>query len=661
MNTHSTTNNAPITANTDMLDNVQSPVFDEAMLSQMANAFFASWPGAPATDSALPTAVQSMDHATAPPHLPQTAEPMPALSNRVPNIAYEKSINPDYPEHIPNYPDYPERRMLASAPVVGGANLPRPPYEPTFPQLRDDLLRSQQPSKPQSGLSATEMAPFYFLDFQSARPETQIDLSRIDSAQADGNLHQLDDTALKQLLSENRFASADNSTVSPPPFYFLDPTPIQAQDSASSGVKQQTVANPPPSFHTEAAQAFDVEQVRQDFPILQEQVNGHPLIWFDNAATTQKPQPVIDRLSYFYQHENSNIHRAAHELAARSTDAFEHARQTVARFIGAESANEIVFVRGTTEAINLVAKTWGVQNISAGDEILISQLEHHANIVPWYQLSQQTGAKLRVIPVDDSGQIIMHQVPNLLTDRTKIVALTQVSNALGTITPTAEIIELAHAKGIRVLIDAAQSVAHMPSNVRALDADFFVFSGHKIFAPTGIGVLYAKPELLESMPVWQGGGNMIQDVSFEHVSYQAAPNKFEAGTANIADAVGLAAALEYLDGLGLSNISRYEHDLLEYGQYGLQSVPGLRLIGTAPSKASVMSFTLNGYSTEQVGKALNEHGIAVRSGHHCAQPILRRFGVESTVRPSLAFYNTTAEIDQMVAVLHQLVRKPSYI
>lgn len=662
MNTHSTTNNhAPISANTDLLDNTQPPVFDEAMLSQMANAFFASWPGAASTDQALPTALQSADHPTAPPHLPQTAEPISALSSRVPNIAYEKSIHPDYPEHIPNYPDYPERRMLSSAPVIGGANLPRPPYEAKFPQLRDDLARGQQPSKVQSGLSATEMAPFYFLDFQSARPETQIDLSRIDHAQTDVNLAQLDDADLTQLLSENRFTAAETSTASASPFYFLDPTNIPTQDAASSGGKQQAVANTPPRFHTEAAQALDVEQIRRDFPILQEQVNGHPLIWFDNAATTQKPQSVIDRIRYFYQHENSNIHRAAHELAARSTDAFEHARQTVARFIGAESANEIVFVRGTTEAINLVAKTWGVQNIGSGDEILISQLEHHANIVPWYQLSQQTGAKLRVIPVDDQGQIIMQQVPNLLTDRTKLIAITQVSNALGTITPTAEIIELAHAKGIRVLVDAAQSVAHLPSNVRALDADFFVFSGHKIFAPTGIGVLYAKPELLESMPVWEGGGNMIQDVSFEHVSYQAAPNKFEAGTANIADAVGLAAALEYLDGLGLSNIARYEHDLLEYGQYGLQSVPGLRLIGTAPSKASVMSFTLNGYRTEQVGKALNEHGIAVRSGHHCAQPILRRFGLESTVRPSLAFYNTTAEIDKMVAVLHQLVRKPSYI
>lgn len=668
MNTHSTINNNPTTAaTTDLIDGTQYQVFDEAILTQMASDFFTSWPSATATTQmgdAQPNALQTADNFAAPPHLPQAAEPIPALSNRAPNIAYEKSINPDYPEQIPNYPDYPERRMQASTPIIGGANMPRPPYEPQFPQLRDDLARSQQPTKPQGGISAGEVAPFYFLDFQTLRPETEINLDQINTATQGGSLHQLDDYSLKQLLSENRFSAAETSAQSSPssmPFYFLNPTLVEPTDLATSTVKQQPSASVPPRFHSEAAHPLDVEQVRRDFPILKEQVNGHPLIWFDNAATTQKPQSVIDRLSYFYQHENSNIHRAAHELAARSTDAFEHARQTVARFIGAESANEIVFVRGTTEAINLVAKTWGVQNIGAGDEILISQLEHHANIVPWYQLSQQTGAKLRVIPVDDNGQIIMQQVPHLLTDRTKIIAITQVSNALGTITPTAEIIQLAHAKGIRVLIDAAQSVAHLPSDVRGLDADFFVFSSHKIFGPTGVGALYAKPELLESMPVWEGGGNMIQDVSFEYVSYQSAPSKFEAGTANIADAVGLAAALEYIEGLGINNIAQYEHDLLEYAQYGLLSVPGLRLIGTAPSKASVMSFTLAGYSTEQVGKALNEYGIAVRSGHHCAQPILRRFGLETTVRPSLAFYNTTAEIDQMVAVLHQLVRKPSYI
>lgn len=392
-----------------------------------------------------------------------------------------------------------------------------------------------------------------------------------------------------------------------------------------------------PTFVVSSAQPLDVHAIRRDFPILQERVNGRPLVWFDNAATTQKPQRVIDRIAYFYQHENSNIHRAAHELAARATDAYEHARNVVARFIGAPSSKEIIFVRGTTEGINLIAKTWGEQNIGEGDEIIVSHLEHHANIVPWYQLTKKTGAKLRVIPVDDTGQIILEELPKLINERTKLLSITQVSNALGTVTPVAEVIKIAHAKGVRVLVDGAQSVSHIPTDVQALDADFFVFSGHKVFGPTGIGAVYAKPELLESMPVWEGGGNMIQDVTFEQVVYQPAPNKFEAGTGNIADAVGLGAALEYVESLGIHNIARYEHDLLEYGQNALSSVSGLRLIGTAHHKASVMSFTLQGYSTEQVGKALNQHGIAVRSGHHSAQPILRRFGVEQTVRPSLAF------------------------
>lgn len=286
----------------------------------------------------------------------------------------------------------------------------------------------------------------------------------------------------------------------------------------------------------------------------------------------------------------------------------------------------------------------------------MSHLEHHANIVPWYQLTKKTGAKLRVIPVDDSGQIRLEELPKLINEHTKIISITQVSNALGTVTPVAEVIKIAHSKGVRVLVDGAQSVSHMPTNVQAIDADFFVFSGHKVFGPTGIGVVYAKPEILESMPVWEGGGNMIEDVTFEQVIYQPAPNKFEAGTGNIADAVGLGAALEYVERIGIQNIARYEHDLLEYGQHALSSVTGLSPIGTAKNKASVMSFVLDGYSTEQVGKALNQHGIAVRSGHHCAQPILRRFGVEQTVRPSLAFYNTTEEIDLMISVLHQLSR-----
>ena len=397
--------------------------------------------------------------------------------------------------------------------------------------------------------------------------------------------------------------------------------------------------------------------MRRDFPILQERVNGKPLVWFDNAATTQKPRQVIERISYFYEHENSNIHRAAHELAARATDAYEGARSKVRRFLGARSEEEIVFVRGATEGINLIANTFGRKFIGAGDEIIVSQLEHHANIVPWQQLAAEVGAKIRVIPVDDTGQIILEEYARLLCPRTKLVSVTQVSNALGTVTPVAEIIGLAHAVGAWVLVDGAQSVSHLRVNVQALDADFFVFSGHKIFGPTGIGVVYGKKDLLEQLPPWQGGGNMIADVTFEKTVYQPAPARFEAGTGNIADAVGLGAALDYVDRLGLENIQRYEHDLLQYATRGLAPIPGLRLIGTAAHKASVLSFVLDGYRTEEVGAALNREGIAVRSGHHCAQPILRRFGVEATVRPSLAFYNTVDEVDLLVSTVQRLANR----
>ncbi|MEF8755350.1 MAG: family 2A encapsulin nanocompartment cargo protein cysteine desulfurase [Accumulibacter sp.] len=400
--------------------------------------------------------------------------------------------------------------------------------------------------------------------------------------------------------------------------------------------------------------AFDVQAVRRDFPILAERVNGKPLVWFDNAATTQKPQAVIDRLVQFYQHENSNIHRAAHELAARSTDAYEAARSKVARYLGAGSVDEIIFVRGATEAINLVAKSWGRQNIVAGDEIVVSLLEHHANIVPWQQLAKENGAHIRVIPVDDKGQILLEEYQRLLNDRTKLVAVSQVSNALGTVTPVREIVELAHRAGARVLVDGAQSVSHMRVNVQTIDADFFVFSGHKVFAPTGIGVVYGKRDLLEGMPPWQGGGNMIADVSFERTLYQGVPARFEAGTGNIADAVGLGAAVDYVERIGIENIARYERELLAYATQRVKPIPGIRLIGTADDKASVLSFVLAGYRPEEVGAALNEEGIAVRAGHHCAQPILRRFGVEATVRPSLAFYNTCAEVDLLVSVLQRL-------
>ncbi len=409
-----------------------------------------------------------------------------------------------------------------------------------------------------------------------------------------------------------------------------------------------------PNLNLASAQNFDVEAIRRDFPILQQKINGHNLIWLDNAATTQKPQSVIDRLNYFYTYENSNIHRAAHELAARSTDAYERARESVRRFLNAPSVNEIIFVRGATEAINLVAQSWGRQNIQKDDEIVITWLEHHANIVPWQMLCAEKGARLRVAPVDDHGQIILDEYERLLGPRTRLVSLAQVSNALGTVTPLEEMIVAAHRHGAKVLVDGAQAVSHMRVDVQEYDCDFYVFSGHKLFAPTGIGVVYGKSEVLDSMRPWQGGGNMIQDVTFERTTYQPPPLRFEAGTGSIADAVGLGAAIEYLERIGMVNITRHENELMEYGTAALKSIPGLHIIGTAAKKAGVLSFVLDGFRTDEVSTALNQQGIAVRGGHHCAQPILRRFGLESTVRPSLALYNTCEDIDALIAAIWNL-------
>ncbi|MGH3581719.1 MAG: family 2A encapsulin nanocompartment cargo protein cysteine desulfurase [Mycobacterium sp.] len=399
---------------------------------------------------------------------------------------------------------------------------------------------------------------------------------------------------------------------------------------------------------------FDVHAIRADFPILRETVNGKPLIWFDNAATTQKPQAVIDRLAYFYAHENSNIHRAAHELAARATDAYEDAREAVRRFIGASKTEQIIFVRGTTEAINLVAYAWGGKHLGPGDEIVITHLEHHANIVPWQLLSQRTGAVLKVAPVDDAGNLLLGEFERLLGPKTKLVAATHVSNALGTVTPVEKIVELGHRYGARVLIDAAQSVPHIPIDVQALGADFLVFSGHKIFGPTGIGVLYGTEDALAETPPWQGGGNMIADVTLDRAIYQGIPNKFEAGTGNIADAVGLGEAIRYVEKVGIERIAAYEHALLEYATPRLADIPGVRLVGTAEEKASGLSFVLAGHEPLEVGKALNSEGIAVRAGHHCAQPILRRLGLEATVRPSFAFYNTFDEIDVFLRAVRRI-------
>ncbi|MGB0093441.1 MAG: cysteine desulfurase [Solirubrobacteraceae bacterium] len=401
--------------------------------------------------------------------------------------------------------------------------------------------------------------------------------------------------------------------------------------------------------------AFDVESVRREFPALAEHVHGdRPLVWLDNAATTQKPEAVISRLDYFYRHENSNIHRAAHEMAARATDAYEAARDTVARFPHAPSSDGVVFVRGTTEAINLVAQAWGRQNVRAGEEIVITWLEHHANIVPWQQLCQETGARLRVAPVGQSGQVMLDEYEKLLGPSTRLVAFSHVSNVLGTVTPAREMVEIAHRHGALVLIDGAQAVSHMRVDVQELYCDWYAFSGHKVFGPTGIGVLYGKPEVLNSTPPWQGGGNMIRDVTFERTLYQQAPVRFEAGTTSIADAVGLGAALDYLERIGIENVNRYEHELLAYATDSLLQLPGLRMRGTAPDKAAVLSFVLDGLAAEDVGEALDRNGIAVRAGHHCAQPVVRHFGYESTVRASLALYNTRADIDALIAALRHI-------
>lgn len=446
---------------------------DESTIARLANEFFSA---VPSSSSSTSSSGLNLDLPVgAPPHPPQPGEPFSALSGRAPNIAFQKSLNPEYPEHIPNLPDYPERRIVASAPVVGGANLPRPPFEPHLPEAAhsEPSVPRIEPSLP----TGTGESPYYFLNDFSAPNATEPSVKGVEDNYSVAQSFQLPHgDQLKSLLTEDRFATntpTQSSTSSA--FYFLD-LPQSGQSYSHYQPSQ-------PTFVASSAQPLDVHAIRRDFPILQERVNGRPLVWFDNAATTQKPQRVIDRIAYFYQHENSNIHRAAHELAARATDAYEHARNVVARFIGAPSSKEIIFVRGTTEGINLIAKTWGEQNIGEGDEIIVSHLEHHANIVPWYQLSKKTGAKLRVIPVDDTGQIILEELPKLINERTKLLSITQVSNALGTVTPVAEVIKIAHAKGVRVLVDGAQSVSHIPTDVQALDTDFFVFSGHKVFGP----------------------------------------------------------------------------------------------------------------------------------------------------------------------------------
>ena len=631
---------------------------DVAALTALANDLFSAPPGAEQAPAA-PTRPVSTGAAGLPGGLPPAGpfNPQPTATSlqatppfkvSAPAVA-EAAAAPSFitPRVLPTQaqtPDLPafQSTVVPALPKGGGsaAGVPEAsaasvPAAPPIQSLAESAVL------PSASALTPPSSPFYFLG-EAAGPAAgaTIQPPRFSDPLDFSALSFPGGAELSGLFAEPKVAAPTPAAPATPSYYFSDHTPGRAdavpQIPAGRG-------------------AFDVNAVRRDFPILATRVSGgKPLVWFDNAATTHKPQAVIDRISYFYANENSNIHRAAHELAARATDAYEAARKKVAQFIGASSPDEIIFVRGTTEAINLVAQSWGKQNIGEGDEIVISHLEHHANIVPWQMLAAEKGAKLRVIPVDERGQVRLDEYQKLLNSRTKIVSVTHVSNTLGTIVPVKQIIDLAHRVGAKVLIDGAQSVSHIAVNVQALDTDFFVFSGHKIFGPTGIGVVYGKRDILEHTPPYQGGGNMIEDVTFEKTTYHGPPTRFEAGTGNIADAVGLGAALDYVQQIGIENIARYEHELLEYGMAALGTVPGLTLIGTAADKTSVMSFVLDGYTTHEVGQALSEEGIAVRTGHHCAQPILRRYGLETTVRPSIAFYNTLDEIDQMVAIVRRL-------
>jgi cysteine desulfurase / selenocysteine lyase len=415
-----------------------------------------------------------------------------------------------------------------------------------------------------------------------------------------------------------------------------------------------TAANTVRSAQPATLTDLDVQKLRADFPILKRLVHGKPLVYLDNAATTQKPQAVIDALVSYYTNENANIHRGVHTLSEEATESHEEARGVVQRFLNAAEPREIIFVRGATEAINLVAQTWGRTNVGAGDEIVITAMEHHSNIVPWQMLCEQRAAKLRVAPINDAGELLLDEFEKLLGPRTKLVAIGHVSNALGTVNPIGKIIEMAHRRKACVLVDGAQAVPHIAVDVQALDCDFYAFSGHKVYGPTGIGVLYGKAELLEAMPPYQGGGDMISSVTFEKTIYNHLPHKFEAGTPHVSGAIGLGAAIEYLNAVGIAPIAAQEHRVLAYGTERLQSVPGLRLIGTAKDKAGVLSFVLEGIHPHDIGTILDQEGIAIRTGHHCAQPLMQRFGIPATARASLALYNTVEEIDALVTGLHKV-------
>ena len=400
---------------------------------------------------------------------------------------------------------------------------------------------------------------------------------------------------------------------------------------------------------------FDAERVRADFPILQQQVNGKPLVYLDNGATSQKPQAVIDELVRYYSTENANVHRGVHTLSQNATEDYEGARGKVKRLLNAADDHEIVFTRGTTDSLNIVAQSFGKHSLGPGDEVIVSNMEHHSNIVPWQMLREEKGVVLRVVPIDESGELMMDEYERMLSPRTKLVSITHVSNALGTILPVEQIIGMAHAHGVPVMLDGAQAVPHMAVDVRKLDCDFYVFSGHKIFGPTGIGVLYGKAELLDDLPPVQGGGDMIKSVTFERTIYNDLPYKFEAGTPNIAGAIGLGAAIDYVQSVGYESFASYEDDLLEYGTKALEGIEGLRIIGTAPRKAGILSFVMENVHPHDIGTILDAEGVAVRTGHHCAQPVMQRFQIPATVRASMAMYNTKEDIDALVRAIDRVI------
>jgi cysteine desulfurase / selenocysteine lyase len=409
-------------------------------------------------------------------------------------------------------------------------------------------------------------------------------------------------------------------------------------------------------FGVPAEEGFDVARRRADFPILRERVHGHPLVYLDNAATTQKPRSVIDTLADYYARDNANVHRGVHTLSQQATDAYEAARGKVQRFINAVAPEEIIFTAGTTAAINLVAQSFARPILSVGDEVLISAMEHHSNIVPWQLVCGQTGALLKVAPVNDAGELDLDAYEQLLGPRTRLVAITHVSNALGSIVPIERVIARAHARNVPVLVDGAQAISHVGADVRALDCDFYAFSGHKIFGPTGIGALYGKATLLDAMPPYQGGGDMIRSVTFEKTEYNDLPYKFEAGTPNIAGAIGMGAALDYVSAIGIGAIAEHERDLLTYATQQVSAIPGLRIIGTAKEKAAIVSFILDGVHAHDVGTILDHEGVAIRAGHHCAMPVMERFGVAGTARASFALYNTREDVDVLVAGIHRVQR-----